>query len=83
MLGYNRMTGYNKARYNAEGTEMAAADTMTMVDSTVTKQILKTLTDLITTAETIAKQQNKSVNEVLKIDAWLSIDREDASKWQD
>jgi hypothetical protein len=83
MLGYNRMTGYNKARYNADGTEMSAADTLTMADSTVAKQVLKTLVELIISSDTTAKQQNKSVTETVKLDVWLSVDEQNSDPWSD
>ena len=83
MLGYNRMTGYNKARYNAEGTELAASDTLTMADQTVTKRILKAASDLFITADSIAKQQNKTFEDAMKLDVWLRVNREDSSKWGD
>lgn len=83
MLGYNKMTGYNKARYNADGTEIQKADSMTVADATIIRNFQRALTELIVMADTTAKQQNKSVTEVLKLDTWLSIDRKDASKWED
>jgi uncharacterized protein YccT (UPF0319 family) len=83
MLGYNRMTGYNTSRYNAEGTEIAVADAMTITDDTITKNISKSLIDIITNSDTTAKQQNKSVTETLKLDVWLSTNRKDAEQWED
>ena len=83
MLGYNRMTGYNIARYNADGTEIAKADSFSVTDATVLKAITKRLADLAVTSDSIAKQQNKSVSESMKVDAWLRQKREDALKWQD
>lgn len=83
MLGYNRMTGYNTARYNAEGTEISAADSLTMTDATVTKQFLLALSDLISLSESTAKQQNKIVSDTIKLDAWLRPKRKDSSQWGD
>lgn len=81
MLGYNRMTGYNKARYNAEGSEIQKADTITVADDTITRQLQRALADLFTFADTIAKQQNKSVSDSMKLDVWLRVNRDDAGKW--
>jgi hypothetical protein len=83
MLGYNRMTGYNKARYNAEGTELSAADSFTLADGTLLKEILKTISDLFLMADDIAKQQNKSVTDIIKLDVWLSQNRDDSNLWED
>jgi len=83
MLGYNRMTGYNIARYNAEGTELSAADTVTSTDDTITRNSSKPLIDLITHLDDTAKQQNKSVTETIKLDVWLSKDLDDPSLWED
>lgn len=81
MLGYNRMTGYNKARYNAEGTELGAADSFSITDATILKQFLRTLADLFITSDTTAKQQNKSVNDNIKLDVWLRNKRDDSNRW--
>lgn len=83
MLGYNRMTGYNKARYNAEGAEMSASDTLTLTDNTITRQFLKGLSDLIVMLDDTAKEQSKVVEETIRIDAWTSIDRNDSDQWSD
>jgi len=83
MLGYNRMTGYNVARYNAEGSEIQKADTITLTEGTVAKNSKKTLVELAVLAGTIAKQQNKSVTETIKLDLWLSVDRDDSNLWGD
>lgn len=81
MLGYNRMTGYNKARYNAEGTELSAADTITIADSVVAKNSLKTFTELIINSDATAKTYSSVKEENIKLDVWLSIDRDDANLW--
>ncbi len=83
MLGYNRMGGYNIARYNAEGTELVANETLTFVDDTVTKTVTKILSELFLTADTTAKQQNKSVIETLNLSDWLRINRDDSNRWSD
>lgn len=83
MLGYNRMTGYNKARYNAEGSEIQKADSFTSSDSTITRENTKPLSDLFVTSDSQAKQQNKSVTETIKLDVWQSQDRKDSNLWGD
>ena len=86
MLGYNRMTGYNVARYNAEGFELQAADTLPLIepDPAVIKEFTKALLDLMVIEDTsLTKEQNKSVTETLRMDAWLRVKREDSSKWED
>jgi len=83
MLGYNRMTGYNKARYNADGTEIQKADGITLTDDTVTRAIDKLFSELFVTSDDTAKQQNKAVVDTIKLDVWLSQNRDDASRWGD
>ena len=83
MLGYNRMTGYNKARYNAEGTELSAADGFSIADAGLTKRTTKTATELTIWSDNIAKQQNKAVTETIKLDAWLRDTRKDSNRWSD
>lgn len=84
MLGYNKMTGYNVARYNADGFEMQKADVVTIVDGTLTRSLQKPVFDLVVVEDTsLAKEQNKSVTETLRLDAWLRVKREDSSKWED
>lgn len=83
MVGYNRITGYNKARYNADGAEIIVADTLILTDGVLIKSLQKTLTDLTVFSESVAKQQNKSVTETIKLDVWQSQDRSDSSLWSD
>jgi hypothetical protein len=83
MIGYNKMTGYNVARYNADGTEIQIGDTITLTDNTVTKEVSKSVSDFVLMSETIAKQQNKSVTDTIRLNDWLRLKRDDANKWED
>lgn len=83
MVGYNRMTGYNKARYNGDGTEIVFADGITVSDSTVTKEGQKAYSELIVLSESVSKQQNKSVTETIRLDAWLRDKKEQSNPWSD
>lgn len=83
MLGYNKMTGYNVARYNADGTEIQKSDSLSSADSTVTKRSLKTAPQLITASDDIEKQQDKSVEETVRMNIWNRVDRQRPSPWKD
>lgn len=83
MIGYNRMTGYNKARYNGDGYELSTSDGFSIADSTVTKDSRKVASELVILADTTAKQQNKSVTENIRLNAWLRQERDDSGKWSD
>jgi hypothetical protein len=85
MIGYNRMGGYNISLYNADGIliNVILADSFVVADATITKQFSKTLSELIISSDTTAKEQNKSVNDNIKLDVWLSIDRDDSNLWGD
>jgi len=83
MIGYNRMTGYNIARYNAEGFEIQVADSFTMADDTVTKNSRKTASELVILTDTTAKQQNKSVTESIRITDWARLNKEEPNRWSD
>ena len=83
MVGYNRMTGYNKARYNGDGTEVVLADGITVSDSTVTKSTSKLKTELVVMSESIARQHNKSFTETVRLDAWLRDKKKPAGPWSD
>lgn len=83
MLHYNAMTGYNKARYNADGVELSAADGITVADDTVTKSGSKTYSALIVLSDSTAKQQNKAVVDVMRIGDWIRIRNEQAEPWSD
>ena len=83
MIGYNRMTGYNVARYNGDGSELASTDTVTVVDVTVTKTGRKTFSALVTISESITKQQNKSVTDTTRLDEWTRYSIDQAQLWGD
>lgn len=83
MLGYNKMTGYNIARYNADGFELTRAESITMTDDTITRSITKSATELLVMADTTAKQQNKSVEETVDLDIWLRLKKDQAGLWGD
>ena len=83
MIGYNRITGYNKARYNAEGVEIQVNDSFTVTDSTVTKSGRKTATELLVLSESIAKQQNKSVTDSIRLDDWTRKNKQEPNRWSD
>jgi len=83
MIGYNKMTGYNIARYNADGTELSAVDSFSVVDSGVGKESQKTLTELIVLSGSQAKQQNKSVTDSIRTNDWVRFKEQQASPWED
>ena len=83
MIGYNRITGYNKARYNAEGVELSQNDGISLTDAGLIKSSQKTQTELIILADTQAKQQNKSVTETIRLDDWARYKEDQANLWSD
>lgn len=83
MQHYNTATGYNKIRYNGDGTELSAADSISLADGTVAKQSLKRRSELLVMSETIAKQQNKSVTDSIRINDWTRFKKDQAELWSD
>lgn len=83
MLHYNTMTGYNKARYNADGVELSASEGITVSDATVTKAGQKGYAEIIISVDSTAKQQNKSVTDEIHLDDWLRIRKEQPDPWSD
>ena len=85
MLGYNKMTGYNVARYNADGTELSASETITMADNTVTKSVQKKFTDSIFQSDAIPAREitGRILSDEIRLADWLSIDKDRSNPWGD
>jgi len=81
MLGYNRMTGYNKARYNAEGTALSASETITLSDD-LAKSIELLASENLTLSDNLVKQiTEKILAETIRLSAWIRLNRKDQDKW--
>jgi len=85
MLGYNRMTGYNKARYNAEGTELFASDTMSISDNTLAKEMRKSFAESIFQADNIPSRSitGRILDDEIRLADWFIIDKNPSEPWSD
>ena len=83
MLIYNKLGGYNKARYNADGFELAASDGFSVADNTVAKNSKKSQSDLTILSYSTSKQQNKSVTDSVRMNDWTRFRKDQPDPWSD